>query len=139
MGLGVSFCVWILEMEEEISNQLDKVRLSEEERSLVYKLDDEEFEDTERKFTNSLVFKLITARNVNSEIFMKMMPKIWNNILVKFKCVGNNIFLGKFICPKDKDRVISESLWIYDKALLAFEEPNSNASFSEQEFRYASF
>lgn len=68
-----------------------------------------------------------------------MMPRIWTNIPVKIEQVGKNIFLCKLKFQRDKIKIINNSPWFFNKALMLLEEPKANCNFHELEFRYASF
>lgn len=55
------------------------------------------------------------------------------------KKVGKNMFECAFNSVKEKRRVLEGGPWLYDQALLVFEEIKGNERYSRLEFKFASF
>lgn len=125
--------------EDLLSLQVERMKLTTEDKRKIFDLEEEEIESSEKQAENAIVCKLMTAKNIKEEMFKMMMPRIWNNIAVKIENVGKNIFLCYFKYQRDKTKVINNGAWFFDKALMIIEEPRADSNFNELEFRYAPF
>ncbi|XP_021808570.1 uncharacterized protein At4g02000-like [Prunus avium] len=68
------------------------------------------------------------------------MMKIWNTSReVREKDLGENLFLFIFAKELDRNRVLRNGPWNFDKALVLLEEPNGNIAPSRMLLKFAEF
>lgn len=64
--------------EEKLEKLLGKMRLSEEDKNRVVEVEDDDIEEMEREMRFTAVCKILSSRPVINEVFVAIMPKIWN-------------------------------------------------------------
>lgn len=100
-------------------------------------MEDDDLDITE-DLEKTIACKILTTKGVIAEHFQRLIPKIWGaEGKVQLKKSGKNIYICKFKNRKTKNRVI-EGPWIYDKAVLAFEELKGDKEIGSMEIRYVS-
>lgn len=124
--------------KEEILNLLENLKIAEEKR--LVEIEDDDIDDMDKDFQNSIACKIFTTKYINPEVFSAMMPRIWGlEGWVKIEKAGTNVYLCKFRRTRDKARVTRGGPWSYDDAILIFDEPKGSSSVEELEFKFVSF
>lgn len=84
---------------------------------------EDEVEDEEARLELGLVGKIWTKRRINSNAFMETMKNVWQpKHGVDISSIGENAFVFQFHHWKDKQRVIEEQPWHFDKHALILED-----------------
>lgn len=123
-----------------MSDQFQKLKLTEEEKKGKVKVEEDDLEDVKKDFQITVGCKLLTSKTIIVEFFRMTMPKIWGLVgNVQIEKAGINVFICKFKNRKDKLRIVEGGPWIYDKALLVFDELKGSCCPTSLEFRYAKF
>lgn len=123
---------------EEIHKQLESLSLEEIEKRRVVEIEEDDIEETNKDFSNSVTCKILFERVINKEVFMDMIPRIWRvEGKVMIKKAGRNIYLCKFRNIRNMNRISKGGPWSFDDALLLFDEPKGNCNIIA--FRYVSF
>jgi hypothetical protein len=79
-------------------------------------------------------------KNVNKEAFKSVFSTIWRTASrVKFKELGNNIWLFEFADKNDKRRVMEGRLWSFDKQIVVLDEFGESTKLSQMEFTCSPF
>lgn len=126
--------------EEKVLKELGKMRLTEDEKGGLVEVEDDDIDDTRKDMEKTMTCKILTPKEVIAEHFQRLMPKIWGiEGKVQIKKSGKNVFICKFKSRKAKKRLVDNDLWIYDKAVLIFDELKGDKEISSLEFRYVSF
>lgn len=100
--------------EEVIQRQLENLGLEEEERGRVVDIEDDDIDETDKDFLNSLACKILSCRTINPKGFASLMPKIWGlSENVRIEKAGRNLFLCKFRHQRFKNRVLREGPWSF--------------------------
>ncbi|XVF54975.1 hypothetical protein PTKIN_Ptkin05aG0223700 [Pterospermum kingtungense] len=87
-----------------------------------------------------LVGSLLTTHPFNKEAMMATMKIIWKlSKEVEILALEDNIFLFKFQCAKDKERILEGAPWSFDKNLLLFHEFVGEWRPEEYKFEKATF
>lgn len=126
-------------MAEELRSKHVARHFTEEEKGQQIDLQDKDINCYEINLVNTLVCKILTMKRISPEIFKSMIIRIWGVEGIKIKNAGRNIYLCPFRYQKDKQQIVKEGPWFFDKLLLLFEEPKANTSISELDFRYVYF
>lgn len=123
---------------EDMSRLLEKLKLEEDNR--VVEVEDDDIEEANRDFENVIACKILTSSYINPEVFSGIMPKIWGlEGAVRVEKAGTNVYLCKFKRTKDKARICRGGPWIYDDAIIVFDEPKANCCVEALDFQYVSF
>lgn len=124
---------------DEFIKQLGELKVTEEEKSCVFHLKEDEVDKSQKKLENALLCKILTSKKINPEVFQRMMPKIWGQEHTIIKSAGPNMFLCKFRNAHIKGWIEEVGPWFYDRAMLLMEEPKGDSCGDELDFRYVSF
>lgn len=110
-----------------INNQIKKLSIAEQEDRRIIAIEDDDIEEKNRDFKDALACKLLTTKLIHWEIFADIMPRIWGvEGKINTEKAGRNTFLCKFRYKRDKTRIIRGGPWIFDDALVLFEDPKRN-------------
>lgn len=81
--------------EDNIENQLGRLKLSKKEKGKVAKVEDEELIEKDKNLVNSLACKIWTEKNVNVDGFKTTIPNIWNLVgQIRIDKAGKKICLS---------------------------------------------
>lgn len=81
------------------------------------------FHDVIERGNNFLLIKLLSARHFNKDAFKQTLRKIWRLVkLVKFHEPSLGLILVKFDDVSDKEHVLSNGPWHFDKSLVLTKE-----------------
>ncbi|XP_042964598.1 uncharacterized protein LOC122298810 [Carya illinoinensis] len=87
-----------------------------------------------------LVVKLLTHRHYNREAFKHTMRRAWRPVRgIKFRDLNSSIMLIEFDDECDKDRVIRDGPWSFDKHLVLVKEVEGHQQVHQIQFTEASF
>lgn len=104
---------------EELCSQLNLAELEKEE----FQVAASPLEEVISKGQNCLLTKFHTNRPYNREAFKTTMRKIWRPAKpIKFHEVGVGIMMVEFKEKADKDRILKEIPWNFDKCLLLLQD-----------------
>ncbi|GMP72848.1 hypothetical protein CsSME_00030745 [Camellia sinensis var. sinensis] len=113
-------------MAESLSDLARKLVLTEEEEAEVV-VEDVHLQPTEAKAGLCLVGKLLTTRPFNFEALQTTLTAVWRASKgIKFKTLGDNLFLIQFGHIVDKKRVRLNGPWNFDKQLVMLKEFNGD-------------
>ncbi|XP_050232975.1 uncharacterized protein LOC126681480 [Mercurialis annua] len=113
-------------MEEELVDRCANIRLTEDECTAI-NLEDVIDETLEHKANLSLVGKLLTKKPYNLSHMRNALTSAWR--LAKgfeMRDIGDNLFVCEFRTKADKNRVLSDAPWHFDKQLIIFEPMSGN-------------
>lgn len=125
---------------EAINNQIKKLSIAEQESRRIVAIEDDDIEEKNKDLNDALACKILTTKLIHWEIFANIMPRIWGvEGKINIEKEGRNTFLCKFKYIRDKTRIYRGSPWIFDDALVLFEDPKGETNINKLEFRYAPF
>jgi len=71
----------------------------------------------------SLIGKLLTTQNFNGKVMKTVFKNIWKPSKGMIVCeMDENLFLFRFFSKKDKDYVLKEGTWAFDRYILLLKE-----------------
>ncbi|XVF20671.1 hypothetical protein REPUB_Repub12eG0021900 [Reevesia pubescens] len=109
-------------MEEDLSEIWKKFSLKDEEEQAVI-IEQEWVEETLEMGKSCLLGKLLSRRNTNLEAMKAVFSKLWRTQSgLQIKEVGEKLFLFKFKDEVEKDRVLVNQPWSFNKALMVFRD-----------------
>lgn len=123
----------------DLSSQLANLKVTADERSSVFHLQENTVDNSKKKLINALLCKILTHRKINAEVFRGMMLRIWGqeNTVIDHMC--SNVFLCNFKNARIKGYMQDDGPWFYDKLLLVMEEPRVDINVDDMEFRFVAF
>ncbi|KAL2933269.1 hypothetical protein RDABS01_016388 [Bienertia sinuspersici] len=75
--------------------------------------------DEEQKLALAMVVKVLTDRNINSNAFISTIKKVWRPFHnLEASNVGKNLFFFQFFHWRDKQRVMENQPWHFDRHVL---------------------
>ncbi|KAL2931645.1 Translation factor Guf1 mitochondrial [Bienertia sinuspersici] len=105
----------------------------EEEEAIEW--EDDGAEDEEARLELSLAGKIWTNRHVNANAFITTMTNVWNpKHGVEISSLGRNLFMCQFHHWKDKQHVLNEQPWHFDRHVIIFREIEDNIKPTDIEF-----
>lgn len=126
--------------EDKVIKELGKMKLTEDEKGGLVEIEDNDIEIAEKDIENTVACKILSSKSIIVEHFQRSIPKIWGTEgKVQLKKVGKNLYICKFKSRKTKNRVVNGGPWIYDKAIILFDEPKGDRGIKSLEFRYTTF
>lgn len=127
---------------EDLLNEWKSFNLRDEEKGKALSIDPEEVEMIIKgQLDHCLIGKLLVKRNniavtpIKNALFGAW--KTREDFSVQL--LGKNTFLFKFGSQEDKNWVIKNGPWLFDKYLLILEVPSANQRTKELDFKKASF
>ncbi|KAK4853783.1 hypothetical protein QYF36_014514 [Acer negundo] len=94
----------------------------------------------ERKLALCLVGKVMTKVLVNKDAFIRVFNTIWKlSELVDIEWVEGNIFTFQFFNMEDRNRVINDGQWNFDKSIVVLEKMLSDGDTANLEFNKEEF
>lgn len=82
-------------------------------------MDQSLLEEVITKGSSYLVAKLHTMRTYNRDTYKNMMRKIWKLVKpIKLYELGDRLMLIEFGDSQDKERILKESPWNFDRSLV---------------------
>lgn len=114
----------VLLMAEELVQDWEKLKLTEEEDVVVGKdFDNSVDEESRIQISLTLVGKLLTSKPFNVEAMKRTLMAIWRlKENVSIRMVDTNLFIFHFFCGLDKDRVLDGCPWCFDNQILLLKE-----------------
>lgn len=104
---------------KELCDQFNLIELEQEENFV----EASSFDEVVAKGSFCLLAKLHTNRPFNWEAFKVTIQKIWRPLkMMKFYELGSGMISIEFEEKLDKDRVLCESAWNFDKELILLQE-----------------
>lgn len=98
---------------KEVFEQLENLKIIEVEKGRIVEIEDDNIEEQDRDFQNSIACKILSNREISEEFFIGFMPKIWSlERRVQIEKAGRNTFLCKFRNQKDKNRAAKGDLGV---------------------------
>lgn len=105
-------------MEVELEDMYKRLSLMEEEKEEA-KVEAPLVEEVLVKGNYYLIIRLLSNKNFNKEVLKQIMKKIWRlRKIGYFRDLVSILLLAKFEDKKDKERVMREGPWTFDKQLL---------------------
>ncbi|KAK3232375.1 hypothetical protein Dsin_004256 [Dipteronia sinensis] len=119
----------------------DRAGLREQEREgLVRILDTNLLANGGRRLSLCLVGKLLSKKLVNKEAFSNVMLSIWRvSEGVEIEWIEGNFFSFHFKNLEDRKRILSGSLWSFDRAMMILEEPVGDGDIKTMSFKKLEF
>ncbi|KAL2899240.1 hypothetical protein RDABS01_024322 [Bienertia sinuspersici] len=97
----------------------------EDEEAIVW--EENEVEDEDDRIELSLVGKIWTNRNVNMKAFITTMENVWQpKYGVEISNIGKNLYMCQFHHWKDKQYVLNEQPWHFDRHAIILKEIEEN-------------
>lgn len=128
-----------MEMEELI-NEWKRFKLMEEEKERIFTLDGAETSEIGGQASHSLVGKLISHRFISKGAMKNSMSSAWKTRKdFNIEIIGNHIFLFIFESKEDRDWIITNGPWFFDKSLLVLEAPNTKQRTMDLDFNCVDF
>lgn len=109
-------------MEEELESVSEKLNTTELEEEEI-KIELEAFREMVERGSNCLLLKLLSIHYFNIEAFKQTLMKIWRLVKPdKFHELGSSLFLAEFEDVYDKEHVLRNGPWHFDKSLVQTKE-----------------
>ncbi|XP_042964587.1 uncharacterized protein LOC122298799 [Carya illinoinensis] len=126
-------------MEDDLLVLYTKLSLTEKESEDVV-IESENLEEVLPRGEKCLFMQLFTGKYFNWEAFKGMMRKIWRTIMgVCFRDLSSTMFLVEFDDVSDKENVLREGPWTFDKHLVLFAEADGRLQVQQIKLETASF
>ncbi|XP_042988686.1 uncharacterized protein LOC122316216 [Carya illinoinensis] len=126
-------------MEADLDDLYQRLSLTEQENEAVV-VESGDLEESSLCNGKGLVLSLFTEKHFNREAFKVTMKRAWRLVRgVKFRDLHSNIFLANFEDLRDKEKVLREGPWSFDKHLLLVQEVDGNKQVQQIKIREASF
>ncbi|XVF64737.1 hypothetical protein PTKIN_Ptkin09bG0191200 [Pterospermum kingtungense] len=107
---------------KELDELWHVLKLTEDEEDSIKTTGDTE-ENTNTDGKHWLVGKLLTTRPFNKDTMIGTMKVIWKLTRgVEIMALEDNLFLFKFLCGKDRDRILEGAPWSFDRHMLMFHD-----------------
>lgn len=125
---------------EELINEWKRFSLRESEKDTFFKLESKIVEDVKNQVSHSLVGKLLSSRTIAVSTIKNAMNGAWKT-RKKFDVEGSgrNMFAFKFQSQEDRNWVLHNGPWLFDRSLVILEEPKVNLRTSELRFNKTEF
>ncbi|KAL2935764.1 Sensitive to high expression protein 9-like protein mitochondrial [Bienertia sinuspersici] len=89
-------------------------------------------EEEDQKVELALVARVLTNRSVNNTAFMNTITNVWMPVHgVEPSCIGKNLFYFQFFHWRDKQKVLEDQPWHFDRHALLIGEVNGEVKPSE--------
>lgn len=125
---------------DELLNEWKRFRLMDREIEHHITLEDEEEIVINGQVEKCLIGKLLTSRVIALPAIKNVLSGAWKTRnKVSFETMGKNVFLFRFEDHLDKEWVFKNGPWLFDKYLIALEEPCVNNRISDMEFKEVAF
>lgn len=114
--------------------------LMEKEKENYIVLNQDEIKDIEDQIEGCLIGKVLANKNISAVAIKNAMTgarKTRNKFIIE--TIGKNIFLFKFEKQTDRDWIMGNGSWLFNKHLLILEELVVNQRISEVEFKEVAF
>lgn len=125
---------------EELVNEWKSFNLMEKEKGNHIMLDGEDMKEIKDHLDHCIVGKLLSNRIIAPFAIKNALRGAWKtrkNFSVE--SIGKNIFNFKFECQGDRDWVMSNGPWTFDKSMIVLEFPKANQRSMEMDFKKAEF
>ncbi|KAL2941778.1 hypothetical protein RDABS01_030128 [Bienertia sinuspersici] len=124
-------------MADDLANDLEKFRLTEEEEIVIGESDESNIDDnTKSKIALMMMGKLLTDRPFNFEAMKRTLRSVWRlKDEVAVRMVKSNLFMFQFLSMVDKNRVVAGCPWFFDNQLLLLKEISGDDQISEVYFK----
>lgn len=112
---------------EDLLNKWKKFNLRGKEKKPVIYLDAEEIKDINGQLDHILVGKLLSNRNISAMAIKNALNgarRTRENFMIEI--LGKNLFLFKFESQDNRDWIIKNGPWLFDKYLLILESHSAN-------------
>lgn len=114
--------------------------MKENEKDTFITIDTKLVEDIKEQLSHNLVGKLLSNRIISPASIKNVMNGAWKTRhKFEIEVAGRNIFAFKFQCQTDREWVLNNGPWLFDKNLIAFEEPTKNQRIYELKFNKTAF
>ncbi|XP_055960851.1 uncharacterized protein LOC130015176 [Mercurialis annua] len=113
-------------MDNNLADMYGRLSLTEEE-NVAITLEDVVDDRLDEKASLSLVGKLWTRKPYNLQHLKNAMMSAWR--LAKgfaMRDIGDNLFVAEFNSKADRNRILRESPWHFDKQIIIFQEMTGN-------------
>ncbi|XP_050207776.1 uncharacterized protein LOC126657171 [Mercurialis annua] len=114
------------EADDDLNAMYAQLRLTDGEQSVVSLEDvvDDEINDTADL---SLIGKLLTKKPYNLSHMKNALASAWRLARgFEMRDIGDNLFVCEFYSKLDRNRIVDEAPWHFDKQLILFEPLNGN-------------
>lgn len=126
-------------MVEEITRLWEGLSLTEEEKQEIIP-PKEAVINSETKGQHCPLALIINYKTVNKEAFRSTLAKFWSSDgWLTFREVGENRFLVEFQNLSDKEKVMHERPWSFDRHIVNLQDFEGSLSRKEVQFKYESF
>jgi hypothetical protein len=103
-------------------------------------VEEEVVEATERKGQFSLLVRLLSSKPFNQDAFKQTMLNRWRTSLgAQMKDLGNNLFIAIFNDAMDREIVLLNGPWSFDKSLVIMKPFDGEQKVNEVQMTEASF
>ncbi|XP_041021293.1 uncharacterized protein LOC121262766 [Juglans microcarpa x Juglans regia] len=104
-------------MAEDLEGLYGRLSLTESEEEVVF-VDEEVVRDTVRRGERCLIIQFLTLKHYNKEALKQMLRRIWRPAkMMHIQNLDSNFLIAEFDDVKDKERVVRDGLWTFDKQL----------------------
>lgn len=127
-------------MDEELTNEWQKLSITEEEDRVIGGEEDDEREGVDNRIALSLVGKLHSNKPFHPGALRRTMNAIWKTMEgCDIRSLDSNLFIFQFFNLKDKERVLEGRPWSFDNHLLILEETTGDVQPSKISFSSSLF
>ncbi|XP_041000608.1 uncharacterized protein LOC121246495 [Juglans microcarpa x Juglans regia] len=125
--------------EEELAKRWERLNLSRED-SDVFPVSTEVMKDMEDRGKLRIIGGVMTDKGINHQAFRITMSQVWRlEDWVKFKEMGDHMFLIEFQSLPDKERVLAGRPWSFDRKLLSLQEVDEDVPIGAIQFKFEPF
>lgn len=125
---------------DDLINEWKKFSLKGSEKEAVIKIETKMVEEIKDQVNHCLIGKLLSNRLITISAIKKAMNGAWKT-RKKFEVefAGKNVYAFKFQSQEDRDWVLNNGPWLFDKSLVILEEPKVDQRISELKFNKMTF
>lgn len=125
---------------EDLVDEWKKFSLMEEEMDKHIELNEEELKEIKNQLNLCLVGKLLSNRIISPAAIKNALRGAWKTREdFTTEIIGRNIFNFRFESSTDREWVLNNGPWTFDKELIIIEERVANQRSVEQEFKHVNF
>lgn len=121
-----------------VSDLLQKLRLTEEEEAEILEFSDDEMEETTAKVEWALTGKVLSPSPVSVTLVRSAMKPAWGNpVGLKFRPIGkkeDNLFVAEFGCATDMEKVLTGAPWMVVRHAVLLQEYDAKLGPADVKF-----